>query len=85
LDRPWILPRLPAGAPPGWTWAPSCEALGDNQVPPLEVSRQAPLWRVPDTPSPCRVDQYGDPGDTQEFQWVLTQTPTRSTSSPLTS
>jgi len=83
-DRPRTLPRRPAGPLPGWTWAPSCEAWGDDQVPPWEVSRPAPLWRVPDTPWPWRVAQYGDLGDTQEFQWVLTQTPTRSTSSPWT-
>ena len=83
-DRPCTLPRRPAGPPPSWRWAPSCEAWGDDQVPTWEASRPAPLWRVPDTPSPWRVDQYGDLGDTQELQWVLTQTPTRSTSSPWT-
>jgi len=83
-DRPRTLPRRPAGPPTGWTWAPSCAAWGENQVPPWEVARPAPLWRVPDTHSPWRVAQYGDLGDTQEFQWVLTQTPTRNKSSPWT-
>ena len=84
----WVCPRTlplrPAGPPPAWTWAPSCEAWGDEQVPPLEESRPVPLWRVLATPSLWRVAQYGDLGDTQKFQWVLTQTPTRSTSSPWT-
>ena len=83
-DRPWDLPRHPPGPPPGWRWAPPYEAWGDDQPPVWECAPPATLWRSPDARSPWRVDQCGGPAGTQDFQWVLTRTPARSTSAPWT-